>query len=112
MTGYSLWEFFIVVVFLFPIPSIVTGYLAERKGRSFWGWFGYGFLLAISGNLLFVFVHPLVQLLGGAVAGPLVILRVKPSRSAKTIKPGNDSEEPAGGESSAHSDAGRGTPQQ
>jgi len=59
---------------LFPIPPLATGFIAKWKGRNFWGWFGNGILLAVCGNLLFLFVFPKAQLLAGAIAGPLVVI--------------------------------------
>ena len=74
MLKFSLAEFIIITFCLFPIPPLATGFIAKWKGRNFWRWFGNGILLAVCGNLLFLFVFPQAQLLAGAVAGPLFVL--------------------------------------
>ena len=87
MVGFSLTELFIILIFLFPLPPLITGILARRKGRLFWGWVGYGFLICaavnISTGLLKNMIAPKLflpnlQLYAGALSGPIIAFFLKP----------------------------------
>lgn len=93
MTGFSLNELFIILIFLFPLPPLITGFLATRRGRSFWGWMGYGFLICaavnISTGLLKSMIAPQLflpnlQLYTGALSGPIIAFFLKPRRGIQS----------------------------
>jgi hypothetical protein len=95
MFGIGFPEFLLILIFLFPLPPLVTAFLAQRKGRRFWPWVGIGFLIAISVNILTGLLKakiapatplPELQLIVGALAGPLVtlFLRAAAARPAET----------------------------
>lgn len=95
MFGIGFSEFLVILIFLFPLPPLVTALLARRKGRRFWPWVGIGFLIGISANILTGLLKakiapaaplPELQLIVGALAGPLVtvFLTSSPARPAET----------------------------
>lgn len=86
MFGISYSEFLMILIFLFPLPPSITALLARRKGRRFWPWVGIGFLICISANIVSGILKtriapgtplPELQLIIGALAGPLVTLFLK-----------------------------------
>jgi uncharacterized membrane protein YhaH (DUF805 family) len=83
MFGIGFPEFLLILIFLFPLPPLVTAFLARKKGKRFWPWVGIGFLITVSANLLTGVVKakiapatplPELQLIVGALAGPLLTL--------------------------------------
>jgi peptidoglycan/LPS O-acetylase OafA/YrhL len=88
MFGLGSHELIIILTFLF-LPSLVTGTLAKRKGRRFWLWTTFGFLICSIGGFGFGMLLvvsgigepiPFFHLYVGALAGPLVAFLVKPSK--------------------------------
>lgn len=86
MAGFSLTELFIILIFIFPLPPVITGLIARRKGRSFWAWLGYGFLICTAANICTgmlknLIVLPLflldLHLYVGGLSGPIIALFLK-----------------------------------
>lgn len=83
------------LVFLL-LPSIITGFIAKRKGKSFWMWVFYGFLICLGASLFWlklksnIMYSPYsndIQLLIYLLAGPITALSIKNEDKSKiTLK--------------------------
>lgn len=78
MFDFSLTELIIILIFLFPLPPLITGLLARKKMRRFWVWFGIGTVICLIANLTTGIILPGFQLYIGAIAGPVAALFIKP----------------------------------